>query len=181
VNDDTQPVIGPLLGEDAPRFILETTQNEAALDTMLERGKVILAFIKDASSPHCRSLLGLLQDFQPQFSAAGASVIAVSPNDMDTVRTLTNELKLTFPVAPDPELTVARAYEVAGDRNTGPSRSVFVIDPDGMIVLSIENYHPANISQLEAIFLSLEIAEESPPMLQRPNQGGLLRRVLGWF
>lgn len=175
MNEEQEQVMGPLLGEQAPNFVLDTTGERAALGALLEKGKVLLAFFKDPYSPHCRSLLGLLQDFQRQFAAAGVSVIAVSPNNMDELRTLSGELKLDYHLASDPKLTLARAYDVAHEGDTEPHRSVFVIDPDGMIVLAIDYYHPANITQLEAIFLALELVEESPPVLQRDQvMGGSL-------
>ena len=181
MNEEPYQVMGPLLGEQAPNFVLDTTRERAALGAMLQGGKVLLAFFKDPYSPHCRSLLGLLQDFQRQFSAAGVSVLAASPNSIDTLRTLASELNLDYPLASDPKLTLARAYGVAHDSAREPHRSVFVIDPDGLVVLSIDNYHPANISQLEAIFLALELVEESPPVLQRDDVDGLWQRALRWL
>jgi peroxiredoxin len=118
----------------------------------------------------------LLQDFQAQFAASGASVIAVSPNDLESLRSLAAQLKLSYPLAADPQLTLARAYSIV-DGDGPPRRSVFVIDTDGIVILALENYHPANISQLEAIFLALELVEESPPMLERPGSGSFWQRL----
>jgi peroxiredoxin len=60
-----------------------------------------------------------------------------------------------FPLLSDPDLTVARLYEVVSEDGRKARRAVFVIDQNGDILRALPYYNPANSEQFLEIFEAL--------------------------
>jgi peroxiredoxin len=114
----TTKILGRALreGERAPNFRLPNAQGGfIELDTLLERGPVVLAFYRGQWCPYCNLELRAYQKTLPQLQALGASLIAVSPQTSDNSLSTAEKNALAYPVLSDVGLGVARAYGVAFD------------------------------------------------------------------
>ena len=62
---------------------------------------------------------------------------------------------MPFPLAADPELILARAYDVVDEDGKRSRRAVFVIGQDGIVIEAIPHYHPGVMDQFAAVFRAL--------------------------
>ena len=144
-------------GDRAPGFRLADARGGGvALDDLLARGPVVLVFYRGAWCPYCNLQLAAFQSALADIRAAGAELVAVSPQTPDRSLTIAERHALAFPVLSDIGNAVAREYglvyaqsEVAtatsrrlgveladfngDDSNTLPAASTFVIGEDGVI------------------------------------------------
>jgi peroxiredoxin len=145
------------VGDRAPTFRLPDARGgEVALDALLAGGPVALVFYRGAWCPYCNLQLAAFQAALPDLRAAGATLVAVSPQTPDQSLTLAERHALEFPVLSDAGNATARAYGLVftqsdaatgalhglgvdladfngDDTNTLPAPSVFVIGQDGVI------------------------------------------------
>ena len=105
----------------------------------LGKGPVVLYFFPKAFTQGCTLEANAFAEAMDEFRAAGAQVVGLSADDLDTLKRFsTEECRDAFPVArATPE--VIRAYDVALERegqDTGLSdRTSYVIAPDGRIAM----------------------------------------------
>jgi len=145
------------VGANAPAFTLPDARGgELALADLLTQGPVVLVFYRGAWCPYCNLQLAAFQSALAEIRAAGAELVAVSPQTPDQSLALAEQRALAFPVLSDAGNRVARAYglvfrsseaatatmhelgvELSGfngdDTNTLPAASTFVIGQDGRI------------------------------------------------
>ena len=101
-------------GDIAPDFILPDTDGRAVrLYTELARGPVVMVFYRGGWCPYCKIHLRGFQKSLPKLKAAGAQVVAISPQLPDQSLTTQEKDKLAFPVLSDVGLNTARAFGVA--------------------------------------------------------------------
>jgi peroxiredoxin len=144
-------------GADAPRFTLPDARGgEVALDDLLAEGPAVLVFYRGAWCPYCNLQLAAFQGALAEIEAAGATLVAVSPQTPDQSLSLAEQRALEFPVLSDSGNRVAREYGLAyasssvntetlrelgvelsafngDDSNTLPAAATFVIGQDGRI------------------------------------------------
>ncbi len=81
--------------------------------------------------------MSAFRDRLAEFTSAGAQVLGISMDDLDTQKKFADSLKLPFPLLADPQGKVASAYGVRNDAGYA-SRVTFVIGKDGKIVKVLE-------------------------------------------
>lgn len=145
------------VGDRAPGFRLPDARGgEVALDDVLIDGPVVLVFYRGAWCPYCNLQLAVFQAALPEIRAAGAALVAVSPQTPDQSLTFAEQKALEFPVLSDVGNAVAGQYGLvftqsdavtATSRELGielaafngddshrlPAASTFVIGEDGVI------------------------------------------------
>ena len=145
------------VGDRAPGFRLPDARGgEVALDDLLIDGPVVLVFYRGAWCPYCNLQLAAFQSALADIRAAGAALVAVSPQTPDQSLTFAEQKALEFPVLSDAGNAIARRYGLVftqseaatatsrelgielpdfngDDSNTLPAASTFVIDQDGAI------------------------------------------------
>ena len=130
-------------GETAPAFTIPAAKGGKVfsfdLAAALKKGPVVLYFYPKSFTSVCTVEAHDFADAMPQFAAAGASVIGVSADNIDTQREFSSkECRDTFPVGADANLDVARSYDVAlaipGTSMGFANRVSYVIAPDGHIL-----------------------------------------------
>lgn len=100
-------------GEPAPSFTLPDARGDlVSLDERLEAGPVVLSFYRGAWCPVCNMEMQALQQAMPDITAAGASLIAISPQAPDASRDFVAKLDLGFDVLSDADQAVIRAYRL---------------------------------------------------------------------
>ncbi|MDZ4769912.1 MAG: peroxiredoxin-like family protein [Chloroflexota bacterium] len=144
------------IGESAPDFTLPNAQGgDLTLSVTLKKGPVVLTFYRGEWCPYCNLTLAAYQSMLPQIQHAGATLIAVSPQQPDFARSMIDKANLTFPVLSDLGNHVARRYRLVftlpeslrqysavipqsnGDESWElPMPATFVIQPDGAIRLA---------------------------------------------
>lgn len=101
-------------GEVAPDFILPHVDGRSVrLYSELERGPVVLVFYRGGWCPYCNIHLRGFQKRLAEFEAAGAQLIAISPQLPDQSLTTQEKDELAFLVLSDVGLHTAHAFGVA--------------------------------------------------------------------
>lgn len=113
LTSDGVTTVGLRVGEKAPDFELpDATGKQVRLRDLLEDGPVVLSFQRGEWCPYCNLELHTWQGRLDQLSAAGAQLVAVSPQRPTNALSLTEKHKLAFPVLSDVEQTAIRAYRL---------------------------------------------------------------------
>ena len=100
-------------GDRAPNFELPNAQGERVrLDSLLERGPVVLVFYRGAWCPYCNTQLRGLQEVLGDIHSLGATLVAVSPQRPDASAAFVEDAGLGFEVLSDVDSYVASDYGV---------------------------------------------------------------------
>jgi thioredoxin-dependent peroxiredoxin len=135
------------LGETAPDFEADTTEGTIQFhDWIGDSWAVLFSHPKDFT-PVCTTELGYMAKLKPEFDKRNTKIIGLSVDPVDNHKRWSKDIEETqghavnYPMIGDPQLKVAKAYDMlpaeAGDSSEGRSavdnatvRSVFVIGPD---------------------------------------------------
>jgi peroxiredoxin Q/BCP len=149
----------PLPGQAAPAFTVSSTAGDLSLETLLQTGRVVLAFYAEDGTPSCGAEISMLKDASEMVREFGAQIVAVSADSLESHAGFAARLGgVPFPLASDPDLTAASAYDVVDDENGKRARrAVFVIDRDGTVLLSLPHFQPNNVAHMEMIFGALGV------------------------
>jgi thioredoxin-dependent peroxiredoxin len=113
-----------------------------SLAEALKKGPVVLYFYPKSFTRGCTIEAHEFAENYDNFAAAGASLIGVSADTIETQREFsTKECRDKFPVAADANLSVIDAYDAKRDRPTQKGDTVsdrisYVVTPDGRIGLT---------------------------------------------
>ena len=138
------------INSEAPNFTAETTQGPINFHEWIGSGWAILFSHPKDFTPVCTTELGYMAGLKPEFDKRSCKVIGLSVDPVSDHRKWSKDIEETqghavnYPLIGDPELTVAKAYdmlpEAAGVTAQGRTatdnatvRSVFVIGPDKKI------------------------------------------------
>ncbi len=128
-------------GDPAPDFSLPSTQGQQSLAE--HRGEwLVLYFYPQDDTPGCTAQACDLRDALPGMNA---SVIGVSPDDLESHGEFRDKYSLPFPLASDQGHRVAEAYGAWGEKQNygktyqGVIRSTFLIGPDGKVAEAMYN------------------------------------------
>ena len=99
------------VGDRAPAIVLENA-NGATVDVgaLLKQGPVIVTFYRGGWCPFCNLELKAYQEILSEIVAAGASLVAVSPERPDDTVSTAEKNALTFEVLSDVGQKVGRAF-----------------------------------------------------------------------
>ncbi len=125
-------------GEKAPAFAtraaLAGKEFGFTLSAALAKGPVVLYFYPKAFTQGCTLEANAFAEAMPQFKAAGASVIGMSGDDIETLKRFSREeCRDAFPVGVASPKVIS-AYDVAMGRSGLTNRTSYVIARDGKIV-----------------------------------------------
>lgn len=127
-------------GDTAPTF---TLPDQHGTDVSLEdfAGQpVVLYFYPRDNTPGCTTQACDVRDRWGAFQEAGAAVIGVSPDTVESHQAFADRYDLPHRLLADPDHEVMEAYGAWGEKNmygkvtVGPIRSTVLIGPDGRIV-----------------------------------------------
>ena len=138
------------INSDAPNFTAETTQGKISFHEWIGDGWAILFSHPKDFTPVCTTELGYMAKLGPEFQKRNTKVIGVSVDPVSDHERWSKDIeetqgaKVNYPLIGDPELSVAKAYdmlpEAAGSTSQGRTaadnatvRSVFIIGPDKKI------------------------------------------------
>jgi peroxiredoxin len=99
------------VGDHAPAIVLGNAKGETVdVGELLKKGPVIVTFYRGGWCPYCNLELKAYQELLPKIAAAGASLVAISPEKPDETLSTAEKNALTFEVLSDVGQTVARAF-----------------------------------------------------------------------
>ena len=97
--------------EVAPDFTLKDAQGQpVSLKSLTAKGPVVLVWYRGGWCPYCNLTVRALQKALPQIQAAGAQLVALTPELPDKAAATAQKAELTFPVLTDLNHEVAKAY-----------------------------------------------------------------------
>ena len=135
------------INSEAPNFTAETTQGPITFHDWIGNGWAILFSHPKDFTPVCTTELGYMAKLKPEFDKRNTKVIGLSVDPVDNHSRWSKDIEETqgypvnFPMIGDPQLKVAKAYDMlpegAGETSEGRTaadnatvRSVFIIGPD---------------------------------------------------
>jgi peroxiredoxin len=99
------------VGNRAPQFMLRNAKGEIVdIGALRKKGPVIVTFYRGGWCPYCNLELKAFQEIQPEIKAAGASLVAVSPEKPDDTLSTAEKNALAFEVLSDVGQKVGRAF-----------------------------------------------------------------------
>jgi alkyl hydroperoxide reductase subunit AhpC len=142
------------INDEAPNFIAETTHGVINFHEWIGNSWAILFSHPKDFTPVCTTELGYMAGLQPEFQRRNCKIIGLSVDPTAShVRWSidieeTQGCKVNYPMIGDPELKVAKLYDMlpadSGTTSDGrtaadnaPVRTVFVIGPDKKIKLTL--------------------------------------------
>lgn len=127
-------------GQKAPDFTLPaSTGGTISLKDYRGKQHVVLYFYPRDLTPGCTQEACSFRDLQEEFAEAGAVILGVSTDSLQSHNKFIAKHELTFPLLSDEDATVAQLYEVwkeknmYGKKSMGMVRTTFVIDKEGVI------------------------------------------------
>jgi alkyl hydroperoxide reductase subunit AhpC len=138
------------INSEAPNFTAETTQGTITFHDWIGNGWAILFSHPKDFTPVCTTELGYMAGLKPAFDKRNCKIIGLSVDPVGNHAKWAKDIEETqghavnYPLIGDPELRVAKAYDMlpaeAGSTSEGRTpvdnatvRSVFVIGPDKKI------------------------------------------------
>jgi peroxiredoxin len=99
------------VGDRAPAIALGNAKGETIdVGEMLKKGPVIVTFYRGGWCPYCNLELKAFQEILPQITAAGASLVAISPERPDESLSTVEKNALSFQVLSDVGQKAGRAF-----------------------------------------------------------------------
>ena len=142
------------INDEAPNFTAETTQGAITFHDWIGNGWAILFSHPKDFTPVCTTELGYMARLQPEFAKRNTKIIGLSADPVSSHAKWSADIeetqgaKVTYPMIGDPELKVAKLYDMlpadAGSTSEGRTaannatvRTVFVVGPDKKIKLML--------------------------------------------
>ena len=139
------------IGDNAPNFDAETTEGRINFHEWLgDSWGVLFSHPKDFT-PVCTTELGYMAKLKPEFDKRNTKIIGLSIDPVADHKRWVGDIeetqgaKINYPMIGDPDLTVAKLYDMIHPNASGASprtaadnatiRSVFIIGPDKKVKL----------------------------------------------
>jgi thioredoxin-dependent peroxiredoxin len=126
-------------GDPAPDFTLPDADGKKVSLSSLRGERVIIYFYPAAMTPGCTKQACDFRDSLASLSAAGLTVLGISPDSPAKLAKFRDKEGLNFPLLSDADRSVLEAYGAFGEKmmygktTVGVIRSTFVVGPDGKI------------------------------------------------
>ncbi|MFZ1093840.1 MAG: peroxiredoxin-like family protein [Xanthobacteraceae bacterium] len=99
------------VGDRAPEFMLRNAKGEIVdIGALRKKGPVIVTFYRGGWCPYCNLELKAFQEILPEIKAAGAWLVAISPEKPDDTLSTAEKNALAFEVLSDVGQKVGRAF-----------------------------------------------------------------------
>ena len=169
-------------GAKAPEFsLLDHNGNAISSVELLARGRLVICFIRGRWDPFCCGQMEAMNRVLPEIEAAGASLVAISPQTVKQSFFMADQHKLRFPLLSDAGNSVARQFGlvyrvpeeqeaiyrrafinlplVNGDESWElPIPATYILDRDGTIIFASANEDYAERAEPAEIVRSLGLS-----------------------
>ena len=138
------------INAEAPNFTADTTQGKISFHDWIGDSWAILFSHPKDFTPVCTTELGYMAKLKPEFDKRNTKILGLSVDPVDNHQRWSKDIEetqghaVTYPMVGDPQLKVAKLYDMlpegAGETSEGRTaadnatvRSVFIIGPDKKI------------------------------------------------
>jgi thioredoxin-dependent peroxiredoxin len=165
------------INSEAPNFTAETTQGKLNFHEWIGNGWAVLFSHPKDFTPVCTTELGYMAGLQPEFAKRNTKILGLSVDPVTSHGKWASDIeetqghKVNYPMIGDPELKVAKLYDMlpaeAGDSCEGRTpadnatvRTVFIIGPDKKIkmMMSYPMSSGRNFDEILRVLDSLQIS-----------------------
>ncbi|HEX6546974.1 MAG TPA: peroxiredoxin [Bryobacteraceae bacterium] len=184
------------INDEAPDFSAETTQGPITFHDWIGNGWAILFSHPKDFTPVCTTELGYMAGLQPEFAKRNCKILGLSVDPVSSHGKWAADIeqtqghKVNYPMIGDPELKVAKLYDMlpadAGNTSEGRTpatnatvRTVFIIGPDKKIKLTLS--YPMgtgrNFNEVLRVLDSLQLTSShkvSTPVNWKPGEDVIL-------
>lgn len=145
-------------GQPAPEFTLRNQDGEKVSLADFRGRKVLLVFYPADFSPVCTDQLSIYQEVKPELREAGVELVGISVDGQFAHRAFQEKLGIDTPLLADfePKGEVARAYGAYIERLGIASRTLILVDEEGVVEWAHESPSPAEIPGANLIFDALK-------------------------
>lgn len=129
----------PVEGARAPAFTLASNDGEKIRLSDLKGGPVVVYFYPKDNTPGCTVEARGFRAKAKAFEEAGATILGISPDSVETHCAFADKYRLPFPLLSDPKHVACEKYGVwvekslFGRKYWGLRRATFLIDAHGKI------------------------------------------------
>ena len=141
------------IGDEAPDFTAESTEGTIRFHEWIGNGWAILFSHPKDFTPVCTTELGYMAKLKPEFEKRNTKILGLSIDPVSDHKRWVGDIeetqghKVNYPLIGDPDLTVAKLYDMIHPNASGAAprtaadnatiRSVFVVGPDKKIKLML--------------------------------------------
>jgi alkyl hydroperoxide reductase subunit AhpC len=169
------------INSEAPNFTAETTEGKIDFHQWIGDGWAILFSHPKDFTPVCTTELGYMARLKPEFDKRNCKIIGLSVDPVGNHTRWVKDIEETqghmvnYPMIGDPELKVAKLYDMlpdeAGNSSEGrtaadnaPVRAVFFISPDKKIkaMLTYPMTSGRNFDEVLRLLDSLQLTAQQP-------------------
>ena len=175
--------MGIRLGDEAPDFTAETTDGNIQFHDW-KSGKWAVLFSHPADfTPVCTTELGRTAALKDEFDKRNTKAIAISVDPVDSHNNWADDIaevggtKLNFPIIGDSDRKVSELYDMIhpGEGDTSTVRSVFVVDPNNKVRLTLTYPKSVgrNFDEILRVVDALQLTDAAPvstPVDWKPGQ-----------
>jgi alkyl hydroperoxide reductase subunit AhpC len=159
------------LGDKAPDFTQDSTEGPLHFSEWQGDSWAILFSHPADFTPVCTTELGMVAKLKPEFEKRNIKAIGLSVDPLESHNRWASDIEetqgvaLNFPLLADADRKVAQLYDMLHPEAsaTGTVRSVFVIDPKGVVRLTLT--YPAstgrNFDEILRVIDSLQLTDSS--------------------
>ena len=164
--------MGIRLGDEAPNFTADTTEGTIDFHEWKSGSWAVLFSHPADFTPVCTTELGRTAGLQDEFDKRNVKTIAVSVDSVEDHKGWAPDIKdvggvpLNFPIIADPDRTVSMAYDMIhpGEGDTSTVRSVFIIDPNNKVRLTLTYPKSVgrNFDEIIRVIDALQLTDSAP-------------------
>jgi len=156
------------VGEKAPDFTLYSAHDERVTLSDLTRGRgrnVVVFFYPKDDTPGCRAEVCGFRDLFEEFAQAGAEVVGISSDSIESHQRFIGKHKLPMKLLSDPGGHVRQLYGVRPTLGIFPGRTTFVVDRERTVrhVFSSQFRVVSHVERALAVVRQLERESRRPP------------------
>lgn len=120
-------------GQRAPEIDAITTLGQRWVLSQQEGLCTVIYFFPKAFTPGCTTETKMFRDNYVELLLAGANLVGVSTDDEKTQCEFAASTRAPFPIIPDPDQSICKAYDVLWPVMNVAQRYTFVVTPDMQI------------------------------------------------
>ena len=121
------------VGQPAPDFEVQSNKGQIKLSDYKGKKNVVLCFYCGDDTPGCNIQLSRMRDDYPKFLEKDAEIMGVNPASVGKHEQYSTKFKFPFPLLADIDKTICESYGVLKMFIRVVSRTVVIIDKQGII------------------------------------------------
>jgi alkyl hydroperoxide reductase subunit AhpC len=160
------------LGDEAPNFKADTTDGTIDFHQWKSGSWAVLFSHPADFTPVCTTELGRTAGLHDEFTKRNVKTIAVSVDSLESHKGWAPDIKdvggvpLNFPIIADPDRMVSMAYDMIhpGEGDSSTVRSVFIIDPNNKVRLTLTYPKSVgrNFDEIIRVIDALQLTDSAP-------------------